>query len=122
MNDPTTPGDGLALLRALRLNQQRQLREASEARLRARLVSAAGVDPNQLSAQGQRTLAWLSGGDDSTVDGLMEIFTAARTAAQVALQREAIAEKVAALRASEAATDAAFVRYDEQEARRRGRD
>jgi hypothetical protein len=61
MSDSTTPTDGPALMRALHLNQQRQIREAAEARFRAPIVAAACIDPDRLSVQGQRTLAWLTG-------------------------------------------------------------
>jgi len=122
MTDPTAPGDGPALLRALHQNQQRLLREATEARFRARIVTAAGIDPEKLSVQGQRTLAWLTGWDTPTIDGLVEILSATRTAAQVAVHRKAIDRKAEALRASETATAAALARYDEHEARRHDRD
>ena len=69
MSFDTTFGDGPALLRALRVHQQRELREAIEARHLHRLVTAAGIDPQRLSGQAQRTLAWLCGWDNSTVAG-----------------------------------------------------
>jgi hypothetical protein len=112
------PGDGPALMRALHQHHVGQLQEANEARQRHRLVAAAGIDADKLPAQAQRTLVWLSGWDDPTIDGLVEILLAARTAAEVAAHREVIDSKVAALRESEAATGAALVRFDEQEAQR----
>ena len=120
MTFDTTPGDGPALMRALHQHRQRELREAIEARHRRRLLTAAAIDPDRLSGQGQRTLSWLCGFDNSTVDGLVEILGATRTAAQVAIHREGIDRKVQALRDAEAATEAAMARFDEQEARRHG--
>jgi hypothetical protein len=82
-------------------------------------VTAAGIDPDRLSERAQRTLAELCGADASTIDGLVEILLATRTAAQMAIQREELARQVQALRESEAATEAAIARFDEhQEARR----
>jgi hypothetical protein len=52
-------GDGPALMRALHQHQLGQFQEATEARQRHRLVAAAGIDVDRLSAQAQRTLAWL---------------------------------------------------------------
>jgi hypothetical protein len=112
------PGDGPALVRALRQHNVGQLQAAAEARYRHRLIAAAGIDVDQLPAQAQRTLAWLCGWDDPTIDGVVEILLATRTAAQVAVHQEAIDDKVAALRESEAATEAGIARYDEQEAQR----
>jgi hypothetical protein len=103
------------LLRALHQHELRQWREVSEARFRHRLINAAGIDSDKLPAQGQRTMALLCGFDDSTIDEQVEILTATRTAAQVAVHRETSAGMVRALRDSEAATEAALVRYDERE-------
>ena len=64
MSFDTTPGDGPALLRALHLHHQRELSEAVEPWHRHWLVTAAGIGPEQLSRQGQFTLAWLCGWDD----------------------------------------------------------
>jgi hypothetical protein len=112
------PGDGPALMRALHQHHVGQLQEAAEARRRHRLVAAAGIEAEGLSAQAQRILVWLSGWDDPTIDGVVEIVLAARAAAEVAAHREVIDSKVAALRDAEAATEAALVRFDEQEAQR----
>jgi hypothetical protein len=122
MSFDTTPGDGPALMRALHQHHLGQLREATEARHRHRLLTAAGIDPDRLSEGAQRTLAELCGADAPTIEGLVEILLATRTAAQMAIQREELARKVQALRESEAATEAAMVRFDDQqEARRHGR-
>jgi hypothetical protein len=121
VSDSTTPTDGPALIRALHLHSQRQLRELSESQFRVRLVTAAGIDPDKLSPQAQRTLDWLTGWDSPTIDGLVEILTATRTAAQIAIHGEQIARKVQALRDTEAATEAALALFDEQEAERLGR-
>jgi hypothetical protein len=91
------PGDGPALMRALHQHQLGQLQEANEARQRHRLVAAAGIEADTLPAQAQRTLVWLSGWDDPTIDGLVEILLATRTAAQVAAHSEVIDTKVAEL-------------------------
>jgi transposase len=114
----TTPGDGPALIRALHDHQRHQEREARMARYRHRLVTAGAFDPEKLSEQAQRILRWLTEWDDWTVDGVAEMLAATRTAAQVAIHHEAIDRKVEALRASEAATEAALARYDEREAGR----
>jgi hypothetical protein len=66
-------------------------------------------------------LAWLSGWDDPTIEGVAEILFAARTAAEVAIHREGIDAKVTSLREAEAASEAALVRYDEREAQHDGR-
>jgi hypothetical protein len=115
------PGHGPALMCALHQHRARQLQDASEARQRHRLVEATGINPETLPAQAQRTLAWLSGWDTPTIDGLVEILLAVRTAAQIAVHQEAVDGKVTALRESEAATEAALARYDEKEAQRHGR-
>lgn len=122
MTFDTTPGDGPALMRALHQHHIGQLREATEARHRHRLVTAAGIDPDRLSERAQRTLADLAGADDSDIEGLVEILLATRTTAQMAIQRDEFAREVQALRDAEAATEAAMARFDEQqEARRLGR-
>jgi hypothetical protein len=79
------------------------------------ILDAAAIDPAKLSTQGRRILRWLAGWDGWTTDGLAEILTATRTAAQVALHRAQIAGKVEALRVSDAAMEAAFGRYDGRE-------
>jgi hypothetical protein len=112
------PGHGPALMRALHQHQLGQLQEANEARQRRRLVAAAGIEAEELPAQAQRTLAWLSGWDAPTIDGVVEILLAACTAAEVTVHREVIDAKAAALREAGAAAEAALVRYDEQEAQR----
>lgn len=108
------PSDGLALMRALAEHERRQRRESREAQYRRQLLSAAGIEADKLTEQGQRILNWLTGWDDWTIGGLVEILQATRTAAQVAIHRDGIDGKVAALRESENATQAALDRYDEQ--------
>lgn len=83
--------------------RHRQEREAVEALYYRRIVDTAGIDPNKLSDQGQRILRWLSEWDDWTTGGVVEILTAARTAAQMAEHRAGIAHRLDALRQSEAA-------------------
>jgi hypothetical protein len=112
------PGHGPALVWSLHQHNIGQLQEANEARHRHRLVTAAGIDVDKLPAQAQRTLAWLCSWDDPTIDGLVEILLATRTAAQVAVHQAAIGTKVSALRESETATEVALARFDEQEAQR----
>jgi hypothetical protein len=63
----------------------------------------------------------LCGADASTIDGLVEILLATRTAAQMAIQREELARKVQALRDAETATEVAMARFDEQQEARRDR-
>jgi hypothetical protein len=75
----------------------------------------AGIDLDKLSIQDQRILGWLCGWDDWTIEGPVEILSATRTAAQVAVHRDAIDRKVEPLRESEAATEAALARYDNRE-------
>jgi hypothetical protein len=121
MRDTTPPSDGPALMRVLHQHHERQVREGAVARRRRRLVTAAGIDAERLSERAGRLLAELCGADESTVEGLVEILLATRTAAQMAVQRDELDRKVQALRDSEAATEAAMARFDEIEEARRGR-
>lgn len=44
------------------------------------MLEAGGLDPDDLTDQGRRTLAWLAELDDPTVEGVADILTAARLA------------------------------------------
>jgi hypothetical protein len=111
MDDSRT---ALAGLNALAEADRRQAREARRASFRRRLVAAAGIAPDALSLQARRVLDWLAEWDEPTTDGLVEILGTVRTAAQVTEHRAEIDHKVAALRRSEAATEAALARYDDR--------
>jgi hypothetical protein len=106
--------DALAHLRALREADARRRRDAREASYWQRIVGIGGFDPYKISARGRRTLAWLCRFDDDTVDGVVELLTAARMAAVVDEHRAEIARKTTAWRQAEAATEAAMARYDER--------
>lgn len=111
MSDSTTPAYEVG---AFQSPADRQLREASEARIRPRLVAAAGIAPSNLSPQAQRTLAWLTGRGAPTIDSLVEILNATRTA------RRVVYADLPRLDAGTAVERAASL--DEQEAERLGRD
>jgi hypothetical protein len=103
-----------ARLNTLAEAERRKAREARRASFRHRLVAAAGIDPDALSLQARRVLAWLAEWDEPTAQGLVEILGTVRTAAQVTEHRAELDHKVAALRRSEAATEAALARYDDR--------
>jgi hypothetical protein len=88
MTSHTTPGDGPALVRVLHQHTVGQLHEATVARHRHRLLTAAAIDPSLLSQRGQRTLAELSAIDDMAIDGLVEILFATRSAALMPARRD----------------------------------
>jgi hypothetical protein len=112
----------LAGLNALVEAERREAREARRALFRRRLVAAADIDPEALSLQARRVLDWLAEWDfdwlaewdEPTTEGLVEILGTVRTAAQVTEHRAELDHKVAALRRSEAATEAALARYDDR--------
>jgi hypothetical protein len=110
MPEPTTERATAKPARSIyaRLEAERRTRaDAHEAEQRRRIVEAAGVDPNLLSDQAQRTLSWLAGWGDPTTAGIVELLHATRTAAEIAERKEAT------LGRSVAATDAAKARHDE---------
>jgi hypothetical protein len=47
-----------------------------------RIVTAAGININDLSERGRRTLDWLVDWDESTIDGIVELVVATRAAAE----------------------------------------
>ena len=55
-------------------------RAIEEAEWLRRMADAGGIDPDQLSEQGRRILAWLTTWDEWTVGGVVELLTAAREA------------------------------------------
>jgi hypothetical protein len=114
MTFDTTPGDGPALMRVLHQHHVGQLREATVARHRRRLVTAAGIDPDRLSQRGQRTLAELCAIDELAIDGLVEILFATRTAALMPTERTEPDRQVQ----TQQGTEVALARGDDRGARR----
>ena len=110
MTFDTTPGDGPALMRVLHQHHLGQLREATVARHRHRLVTAAGIDPERLSQRGQRTLAELCAIDEVAIDGLVEILFATRATALMPTERAELDRQVQIQRG----TEAAMARGDEE--------
>jgi hypothetical protein len=49
---------------------------------RRRIVTAAGIDVDDLSEHGRRILDWLVDWDESTIDGIVELVAATRAAAE----------------------------------------
>lgn len=60
--------------------ERRALLAAFAARARGRMLDAGSIDPEGLSRQGRRILAWLAETDDPTVDGVVDLLAAAHRA------------------------------------------
>jgi hypothetical protein len=88
MPDHPTPPSAIARLNALAEADRRRAREAHWAARYRRLVEAAAIAPDALSPKGRRTLDWLAEWDEPTIEGLVEILGAVRTAAQMANHRD----------------------------------
>jgi hypothetical protein len=56
-------------------------RELSRAKRRHRILTAAGVDVEDLSEDGRRILEWLADWDEPTTDGIVELVVATRASA-----------------------------------------
>ena len=63
--------------------ERRSIRAVEAAEWQRRMLRAGGIDPEHLSEQGRRILAWLAEWDDWTVDGVVELLTTAHRAGQV---------------------------------------
>lgn len=62
-----------------RLEAERLARRAFQCTARRRrIVGAAGIDVDELSRHGRRILNWLAGWDEPTIDGVVELVSAAR--------------------------------------------
>jgi hypothetical protein len=57
--------------------ERRRMRAAQEAEWRRSMLDAGGFNPDDLSEQGRRILAWLAEWDDWTVGGVVEMLSAA---------------------------------------------
>lgn len=60
--------------------ERRAVRAVQAAEWQRRMLTAGGIDAEQLSEQGRRILGWLAEWDDWTVDGLAELLRAASVA------------------------------------------
>lgn len=67
-------------------HERRLVRAVQEAEWRRRMASAGSIDLDTLSEQGRRILAWLAEWDDWTVDGVIELLTAAHRAGKAAAE------------------------------------
>jgi hypothetical protein len=57
--------------------RERRRRRAQEAEWRRSMLDAGSINPDELSEQGRRILAWLAEWDDWTVGGVVEMLSAA---------------------------------------------
>jgi len=96
----------------LRLRAEQAMRCAiTEAGYRRRIVEAGGLDPEALSEQARRILAWLCGWDEWTTDGVADRLAGARAAG--ALPEDGARQRRRAVREESAAIDAAVLRNRE---------
>jgi hypothetical protein len=87
--DRTTDDAVVEALRAAcsRAEAERLARRAFQcAERRRRIVTAAGINVDDLSEHGRRILDWLVDWDESTVDGIVELVAATRAAAEGAVR------------------------------------
>jgi hypothetical protein len=82
--DGTTDEAVVAALQAIRdcAEAERLVRRAfHRAERRRRIVTAAGINLDDLSEHGRRILDWLVDWDEPTIDGIVELVAATRAAA-----------------------------------------
>jgi hypothetical protein len=93
MDRTTDTADG-AVAEALgaarsRLEAERLARRAFHcAARRRRIVTAAGIDADELSEHARRILDWLAGWDEPTIDGVVELVSATRAVAEQVVPAE----------------------------------
>jgi hypothetical protein len=68
--------------------ERRRMRAVQSAEWRRSMLDAGSVDPDELSEQGRRILAWLAEWDDWTVGGVVEMLSAAYRAGLAAASAE----------------------------------
>jgi len=68
--------------------ERRALQATTAARFRHQMLEAGGLEPDDLSDQARRTLAWLAESDDPTVNGVADLLKAARVAGHHAARNE----------------------------------
>jgi hypothetical protein len=91
--DRTTDEAVAAALRAVRdrAEAERLARRAfRRAEGRRRIVTAAGINVDDLSEHGRRILEWLVEWDESTIDGIVELVAAIERAAEGAVRGVAL--------------------------------
>jgi hypothetical protein len=108
----SNPAAGLGRLLAAREAERRRFAAEAQARARRRILDAAQVDPDTLSKQGQRILDWLADWDRPTIDGLVELLTAARVGADAGRHRVRADHLKQAAADGSARLDAAMARFD----------